>query len=63
MMYESNQLYVMVGSLEQLHKGGRVSAIQMMMGSLLQIKPILTFQEGKIVPHEKVRSKKRHYLT
>jgi DegV family protein with EDD domain len=58
-MYASNQLYVMVGSLEQLHKGGRVSAIQMLMGSLLQIKPILTFQEGKIIPHEKVRSEKK----
>src|SRR3954447_20427411 len=58
-MYKSNHLYVMVGSLEQLHKGGRVSALQMMMGSLLQIKPILMFQEGKIIPHEKVRSKKK----
>jgi DegV family protein with EDD domain len=58
-MYKTNQLFVMIGSLEQLHKGGRVSAIQLMMGSLLQIKPILTFQEGKIVPHEKVRSKKK----
>ena len=58
-MYKTNQLYVMVGSLEQLHKGGRVSAIQMLLGSLLQIKPILTFQEGKVVPFGKVRSKKK----
>ena len=49
----------MVGSLEQLHKGGRVSAIQMLIGSLLKIKPILTFQEGKVVPYEKVRSQKK----
>ena len=63
MMYKSNQLFVMIGSLEQLHKGGRVSAIQLMMGSLLKIKSILTFQEGKIVPHEKVRSEKKHYPT
>lgn len=58
-MYKTNQLYVMVGSLEQLHKGGRVSAIQLLLGSLLQIKPILTFQEGKVVPYEKVRSQKK----
>ena len=58
-MYKTNQLFVMVGSLEQLHKGGRVSAIQMLLGSLLQIKPILTFQEGKVVPYEKVRSQKK----
>jgi DegV family protein with EDD domain len=58
-MYVNNQLYVMIGSLEQLHKGGRVTALQMMMGSLLQIKPILTFNEGKIIPFDKVRSKKK----
>ena len=58
-MYKTNQLYVMVGSLERLHKGGRVSAIQMLLGSLLQIKPILTFQEGKVIPVGKVRSKKK----
>jgi DegV family protein with EDD domain len=58
-MYQDNQLYFMIGSLEQLHKGGRVSALQLLMGSLLQIKPIFTFQEGKAIPFEKVRSKKK----
>ncbi len=58
-MYQDNQFYFMIGSLDQLHKGGRVSALQMLMGSLLQIKPVFTFQEGKAVPHEKVRSKKK----
>ncbi|WP_338452411.1 DegV family protein [Niallia oryzisoli] len=58
-MYRSNKLYVMIGSMDQLHKSGRVSAIQMMMGSLLQIKPILTFEEGKLIPYDKVRSQKK----
>ncbi|MFB9989701.1 DegV family protein [Bacillus benzoevorans] len=58
-MYQDNQLFFMTGSLEQLHKGGRVSALQLLMGSLLQIKPVFSFQEGKAVPFEKVRSKKR----
>ncbi|WP_394232262.1 DegV family protein [Niallia oryzisoli] len=58
-MYPTNTLYVMIGSLEQLHKGGRVSAIQMLMGSLLQIKPILTFEDGKLIPYDKVRSQKK----
>ncbi|WP_191090644.1 DegV family protein [Niallia endozanthoxylica] len=58
-MYQSNKLYVMIGSLEQLHKGGRVSAIQMLMGSLLQIKPILTFEDGKLIPYDKVRSQRK----
>lgn len=58
-MYQCNKLYVMIGSMDQLHKSGRVSAIQMMMGSLLQIKPILTFEEGKLIPFDKVRSQKK----
>ncbi|WP_428908205.1 DegV family protein [Niallia sp. Krafla_26] len=62
-MYRSNQLYVMVGSLEQLHKGGRVSTIQMVMGSLLKIKPILTFRDGKIIPCEKVRTNPKALLS
>ena len=62
-MYQSNQLYVMVGSLEQLHKGGRVSSIQMVMGSLLKIKPILTFQDGEILHIKKFAHKvKRSHL-
>jgi DegV family protein with EDD domain len=54
-----NKLFVMVGSLEQLHKGGRVSSLQLMMGSLLQIKPILTIENGKVIPFDKVRSEKK----
>lgn len=58
-MHTKAQLYVSVGSLEQLHKGGRVSGAQLLLGSLLQVKPILTMKDGKIVPHDKVRSKKK----
>lgn len=58
-IYQENQFYFMIGSLDQLHKGGRVSALQMLMGSLLKIKPVFTFQEGKAVPHEKIRLKKK----
>lgn len=48
-----------VGDLEQLHKGGRVSGLGLLLGNLLQIKPILTFKDGSLVPLEKVRTQKK----
>lgn len=47
-----------VGSLEMLKRGGRLSKGQALMGTLLNIKPILQFEDGFIVPYEKVRGQK-----
>lgn len=53
-----------VGSLEMLQRGGRVSSMQAFLGSILNIKVILQFEEGRIVPLDKVRGEKKalHYL-
>lgn len=51
--------YFMADDLSHLHRGGRLSGAQAFVGSLLQIKPILHFVEGKIVPFEKVRTSKK----
>ncbi|MFP3725704.1 DegV family protein [Priestia filamentosa] len=48
-----------VGSLEQLHKGGRVSGLGFLIGNLLKIKPILHFENGSLKPLEKVRTLKK----
>lgn len=48
-----------VDSMKNLQKGGRVSHSQALLGSLLNIKPVLEFQGGKIVPYEKVRTMKK----
>lgn len=50
---------VVVEDLQLLHKGGRVSGMQLLLGSMLQIKPIVAFQDTKIVPVEKVRQSKK----
>lgn len=52
------ELYVSVGSLEQLHKGGRVSSLQLKLGNLLKIHPVLRLENGKVVQHTQVRTKK-----
>ncbi|WP_114570063.1 DegV family protein [Exiguobacterium flavidum] len=51
--------YFVVDDLEHLQRGGRLSVTQALVGSLLKIKPVLHFVDGKIVPFEKIRTFKR----
>jgi DegV family protein with EDD domain len=49
-----------VDTFEHLLKGGRVTKVQAFFGKVLDIKPVLQLDsEGKIVPMEKVRGKKK----
>lgn len=48
-----------VGNFEMLKRGGRVGATAAALGNLLNIKLILQFVEGKIVPLEKVHGLKK----
>lgn len=51
---------VLLGSLEQLHKGGRMSGAQFLIGNLLKIKPILSIQaNGELELVERVRSEEK----
>lgn len=50
-----------VEDLDYLAKGGRVSKASAFFGGLLNIKPILNVEDGKLVPIEKIRGKKRVY--
>lgn len=56
---ENMNAYFLVDTLTNLQKGGRLSNAQAMIGSLLKIKPILEFQDGKIVAIEKIRTQKK----
>ncbi len=51
--------YFVLDTLEYLLKSGRVSHLQALMGNLLQLKPILKLQEGRIEAHERVRTTQR----
>ncbi|WP_409251106.1 DegV family protein [Bacillus sp. SCS-153A] len=53
---KTGETFVMVGSLEQLHKSGRMNGVSFFLGSVLKIKPILAIKEGKLEVEEKVRS-------
>jgi DegV family protein with EDD domain len=56
---DSNETYVMVGSLQQLHRSGRMSGLQFYLGSVLSIKPIISIEDGGLNTKEKVRSDKK----
>ncbi len=47
-----------VDDLEYLYRGGRVSRTAALVGGLLNIKPILNVEEGKLIPLEKKRGRK-----
>lgn len=49
----------MVDDLNNLQRGGRLNGAQALVGSLLQIKPILHFNDKQIVLFEKVRTQKK----
>lgn len=48
-----------VDDIEYLFRGGRVSRTQAFVGGLLNIKPVLNVEEGKLVPLEKIRGKNK----
>ncbi|MDQ0352909.1 DegV family protein with EDD domain [Alkalibacillus filiformis] len=60
-MKQDMSAYFMVDDLSHLARGGRLTGAQAMVGSLLQVKPLLHFEDTKIVPFEKIRTSKKAY--
>lgn len=58
-MKQSMRAYFMVDDLSNLQRGGRLNNAQAIIGSLLQVKPILHFVDKVIVPFEKIRTRKK----
>lgn len=53
------RIYFMVDTMEFLRRGGRIGGAQALLGTLLQIKPILTFRDGRVDQFERERTKKK----
>lgn len=60
---EKIDIYFIVDEFKYLVQGGRVSPAVGKIGDVLNIKVILSFQEGKIVPFKKVRGQKMAFKT
>jgi len=56
---EQNETYVLIGSLEQLHRSGRMSSAKFFLGSVLKVKPIISIEDGALEVREKARSEKK----
>lgn len=52
-------VYFTVDTLEYLHRGGRINTAKRLLGSALDLKPIMMIREGKIELVESVRSQKK----
>ena len=50
-------VYFVVDTLEFLHRGGRIGGAQAMLGSALNLKPLLKLRDGRIESVEKIRTK------
>ncbi len=58
-MSRRQKVFFIVDTLEYLHKGGRIGGAKMLVGSLLQVKPILQLLNGRIEPLESQRTKRK----
>lgn len=58
-MKESVEAYFIADDLNHLYRGGRLNGAAAFVGSLLQVKPILYFQDKVIIPFEKIRTRKK----
>jgi DegV family protein with EDD domain len=58
-MRSSIQTYFSVATLEFLRRGGRIGRASALLGSVLQVKPVLCIRDGLVTPLERVRTFER----
>lgn len=52
-------IFFAVGTLEYLQKSGRIGRAQRLLGTALDIRPVLRLEDGEVVPHKRARGRKR----
>ena len=52
-------IYFVVDTLEYLQKGGRIGKAAALLGTALQMKPLLALEDGIVEPKERIRSKSK----
>jgi DegV family protein with EDD domain len=51
------KLFILFDTLEYLAKGGRIGKVKSLVGSILNVKPMVTVKDGELVPMGQVRSR------
>jgi DegV family protein with EDD domain len=58
-LHEYTGVYFAVDTLEFLHRGGRIGGAQRFLGTMLNMKPILAIQDGRVEGIERIRTKSK----
>ncbi len=58
-MREGTKAYIVLDTLDNVHRGGRIGGAAKLVGSLLQIKPVIYLVDGLVEVFSKVRTYKR----
>lgn len=58
-VFSTMHSYFLVGDLQHLKKGGRINTATLVMANMLDIKPVLTVDNGLVVQKDKIRGSKR----
>lgn len=53
------RVWAVLDTLEYLQRGGRIGKVQALVGTMLNVKPLLVVEDGEVRPLERVRTKKR----
>jgi DegV family protein with EDD domain len=56
-MIPNVKLFILFDTLEFLAKGGRIGKVKSLLGSILNVKPMVTVKDGELVPMGQVRSR------
>jgi DegV family protein with EDD domain len=52
-------IFFAVGTLEYLQRSGRIGRARRLLGSALDIRPVLNVEDGEVVPYKRARGRKR----
>jgi len=58
-LHERTGVFFAVDTLEFLHRGGRIGGAQRFLGTMLNMKPILAIQDGRVEGIERIRTKSK----
>ncbi len=58
-MFSRIRLYAALDTLEYLKRGGRIGGARALLGSLMNVKPLVEVREGQVLPLERVRTRSK----
>ena len=58
-LHKNTGVFFAVDTLEFLHRGGRIGGAQRFLGTMLNMKPILAIQDGRVEGIERIRTKSK----